>query len=530
LTLTIIVLLYSLSSYIALMKNLHDRQQVRNQNYARELAALLRSTAADLQQVAEMVPFLGGVESALHNRQMPHINQVLERYWTLMQIQNGIELLRIHDRRNDLVAIKSAVGVRFPDDGVMKKWISDVNASEKPISPVICHDTCMQFVIAPLLIRGEKVGVIALGISLADVLLRFKQLTGDDIGLLVDKSDKGMRLPGWQSHVSGLTNKQESFAILQQASLTYPQLSTISEGIQIHFHERIMYIKLFPLPAMMGTNNANFIVMTDVTRSVSNIHDSIRQIVMVGIAGLLASGLVMWMMFTQLLSRLKDMAYLLPMLSKRNFREFRSALDAYSKAGRFHDEVDKLYEAASTLSVQLENLEKKAQSRARKLSEQKKVLRRERDFVSHLLNTAQVIVLTQNQRGKILSLNRFGRELLQYEADEIISAPFVCFLSDGETDPELNKHLKAMREGHLTQYRHESLTLCKDGSTRNIAWLHSKLDCSEEDEPAILSVGLDVTEYKRVETHLAWLADHDPLTNLFNRRRFSEELQHMIER
>ncbi|RMH10729.1 MAG: EAL domain-containing protein, partial [Gammaproteobacteria bacterium] len=29
---------------------------------------------------------------------------------------------------------------------------------------------------------------------------------------------------------------------------------------------------------------------------------------------------------------------------------------------------------------------------------------------------------------------------------------------------------------------------------------------------------------------LAWLADHDPLTNLFNRRRFSEELQHMIER
>ena len=43
-------------------------------------------------------------------------------------------------------------------------------------------------------------------------------------------------------------------------------------------------------------------------------------------------------------------------------------------------------------------------------------------------------------------------------------------------------------------------------------------------------MGLDVTEYKRVEGHLAWLADHDPLTNMFNRRRFSEELEQVLSR
>ena len=72
------------------------------------------------------------------------------------------------------------------------------------------------------------------------------------------------------------------------------------------------------------------------------------------------------------------------------------------------------------------------------------------------------------------------------------------------------------------------MPLCNDGSKRHIVWLHSLFSWQSETDPSVLSVGLDITEYKRVEGHLAWLADHDPLTNLFNRRRFSEELEQML--
>lgn len=85
-----------------------------------------------------------------------------------------------------------------------------------------------------------------------------------------------------------------------------------------------------------------------------------------------------------------------------------------------------------------------------------------------------------------------------------------------------------MRLGRREQLKHETITLCNDGSKRHIVWLHSRLAWQSAEEPSVLSVGLDITEYKRVEGHLAWLADHDPLTNLYNRRRFSEELEQIM--
>ncbi|HET7062119.1 MAG TPA: EAL domain-containing protein, partial [Nitrosospira sp.] len=78
------------------------------------------------------------------------------------------------------------------------------------------------------------------------------------------------------------------------------------------------------------------------------------------------------------------------------------------------------------------------------------------------------------------------------------------------------------------QLRHEANVLCKDASVRHILWLHSRLTRHTAEDPAILSVGLDMTEHKRAEGRLAWLADHDPLTDLFNRRRFQEELEQML--
>jgi diguanylate cyclase (GGDEF)-like protein/PAS domain S-box-containing protein len=44
----------------------------------------------------------------------------------------------------------------------------------------------------------------------------------------------------------------------------------------------------------------------------------------------------------------------------------------------------------------------------------------------------------------------------------------------------------------------------------------------------VIGIALDITDRKRFEAQLAYLANHDPLTGLFNRRRFREELEHQV--
>ena len=51
-----------------------------------------------------------------------------------------------------------------------------------------------------------------------------------------------------------------------------------------------------------------------------------------------------------------------------------------------------------------------------------------------------------------------------------------------------------------------------------------------EGEPAILSTIVDITDRKRAEAHVTYLAHHDPLTGMFNRTVFTREIERLAAR
>ena len=63
---------------------------------------------------------------------------------------------------------------------------------------------------------------------------------------------------------------------------------------------------------------------------------------------------------------------------------------------------------------------------------------------------------------------------------------------------------------------------------KQISWLHSRIE-NKNSDVAILSVGLDMTEKKEAEKRIIWLAEHDPLTDLCNRRRFTDEFEKSLQ-
>jgi diguanylate cyclase (GGDEF)-like protein/PAS domain S-box-containing protein len=68
-----------------------------------------------------------------------------------------------------------------------------------------------------------------------------------------------------------------------------------------------------------------------------------------------------------------------------------------------------------------------------------------------------------------------------------------------------------------------------NNSAHGSFWLRMISAVENRDEcPIIAGLLLDVTEEKRSELRMAYLADHDPLTGLINRRRFQERLEEQI--
>ncbi|MEC9313851.1 MAG: EAL domain-containing protein, partial [Pseudomonadota bacterium] len=58
----------------------------------------------------------------------------------------------------------------------------------------------------------------------------------------------------------------------------------------------------------------------------------------------------------------------------------------------------------------------------------------------------------------------------------------------------------------------------------DISWLHSRIE-NNVNRAVLMSVGLDMTEKKEAEKRIVWMAEHDPLTDLCNRRKFVEEFE-----
>lgn len=77
---------------------------------------------------------------------------------------------------------------------------------------------------------------------------------------------------------------------------------------------------------------------------------------------------------------------------------------------------------------------------------------------------------------------------------------------------------------------HKNYNYRKDGTLIECEWYNSVLFEEDGRADSVMSIALDVTRRENLEKKLRHLADHDPLTDLLNRRAFDEHLESAIER
>ena len=141
---------------------------------------------------------------------------------------------------------------------------------------------------------------------------------------------------------------------------------------------------------------------------------------------------------------------------------------------------------------------------ARDITERKRAeeaLREERDFAESLIETAQVIVLVLDTKGRIVRFNPYMEEISGYRLEEVQGQDwFTTFLPESDWTAIRELFQKAVSD---TQTRgNVNPIVTKDGREREIEWYDKTLKDADGNVVGLLATGQDITERKRAEEAL----------------------------
>ena len=129
--------------------------------------------------------------------------------------------------------------------------------------------------------------------------------------------------------------------------------------------------------------------------------------------------------------------------------------------------------------------------------------------------------------GRFLRVNQALCDLVGYVAQDLVSKTFQEITHPEDLDLDL-EFVRRMLAGELRTYTMEKRYFHADGHT---VWvlLSVSLVRGDDGEPRyFISQIQDITERRQLEQRLSFLADHDEMTGLPNRRRLREELERAV--
>ncbi|MFG6157702.1 EAL domain-containing protein [Halomonas sp. 1390] len=519
-----LVVLFTWLGHKNLTRQFQDSRHEHHERQQREIRLALQRSAENLRQLAGLAAASPRLGPPLKAGNADEVEKALASQWPTLQLEAGIDEILVADTEGRTIG-RWGSG-QSEGNLPIHSWVQRVMNTETPIMTLRCTTNCQQVAAVPVLVDGESVGLVVLTRSLADVTRQAREVSNAEVALLVTGPLESQslleerKLEPWNGYLLALTRQEESLPLLQQAS----HLSSISALLQspVQLQDRGQHIELSAVRMdedSDGRGNGYFLLISDISSQIQAINEDTQTLMGVGLVGWLAAELLLLLILLRPMARLRRIAGVLPTLASGGFDDVRAAIPA--TCHRLPDEIDVLENTTLSLSRQLEMLEEEVQERGDQLAERVNELAKERDFVNSLLDTARVFIIAQDNSGRISLVNDYTRAMLDLDDPSLLGRHFVDVFEAGLPSPVSTFGIPQQEERTLHT---------PDQRLHTIAWYHAPLPSGGDDSKSRISVGLDITERKAAEARLTWLAERDPLTELYNRRYFQDALQQALWR
>lgn len=525
----------------------HQRRAL-NARTDQEFAGLMERESSDLQRLGEFVPALPGIRAALERGDAAALEQAFDSFWPTLELDIQVEAVHFFDRSGKrLAAFESPfLGAALPpmDPTLLRR----VAGLERPLSTVICGDSCGHYALIPVLSDGHLVGSVMLANAFGQLLRSFERVSGNQVGLLLPGEQHRSTQPdtylrSWNASVSALSTGMESsptgaqtgdtLRLLQELSRRHPESLADGEALQLRNEQGSYEIRLLPILAADRSVVAHLINISDISADDQVIAQAVRAgWIMLG-ALLLFAELGLLLMLHRPMSRLRDTALSLPLLAQRRYQQVRRRVPLPKH--RHQDEIDVLNRSTITLTNALEDLEAQVHERDRELTAMVAQLAQERERYALAARGANDGLWDWDLDQDQVYYSPRWKQMSGYDDDQIGDSPDDWFNRVHPSDiTTLRATLSAQQSAGGTPFECEYRLLQADLTYR---WMLIRAIAAGHDDDGkphrIAGSQTDTHDHKRAQQQLQHDALHDALTRLPNRLLFMDRLKqalHTVQR
>jgi diguanylate cyclase (GGDEF)-like protein/PAS domain S-box-containing protein len=160
----------------------------------------------------------------------------------------------------------------------------------------------------------------------------------------------------------------------------------------------------------------------------------------------------------------------------------------------------------------------------------KEELYREKELLRTTLLSIGDGVVTTDQAGKIMALNRAAEEITGWSEEEAKGSPFaqVFKLISEDTGKKVEDPVaKVLETGKIIGLANHTALIAKDGRKIPIADSAAPIKDEKGQTFGVVMVFRDVTQEKAWQEKILYLSYHDSLTGLYNRRFMEEQIKRL---
>jgi diguanylate cyclase (GGDEF)-like protein/PAS domain S-box-containing protein len=145
-----------------------------------------------------------------------------------------------------------------------------------------------------------------------------------------------------------------------------------------------------------------------------------------------------------------------------------------------------------------------------------------KNYLNTVLNSLSDAVLVASPEGIVKSCNEAARKLLGYQEADLLGKPLVSFIDE--------EHRTAFDLTNAAPEARETVLRTASGQTIPVSMASSAITTEDPPFQGNIYVARNITERKRAERRIRYLARYDTLTKMPNRMQFQHLLQQAIAR